>query len=80
MSTSLAELCEGYPDEFFQFLVYCRQLTFEEDPNYAHLKTLFRMLYYRLGFISDGVFDWNKSKPVSAPLVYISSAYNGVVP
>lgn len=41
MEVSLTELCKGYPEEFKQYMEYCRQLKFEEDPDYNYLVGLF---------------------------------------
>lgn len=32
--TSLNELCDGCPVEFLTFMKYCRNLKFEEEPDY----------------------------------------------
>lgn len=65
ISTSLEELCRGYPAEFIAYLVYCRELRFDEDPDYVYLRSLFRVLFHRQGFTYDYVFDWNILKYVS---------------
>ena len=39
--TSIKELCEGFPEEFFTYLNYVRCLRFEETPDYDYLRTLF---------------------------------------
>jgi len=62
MSTPIEELCKGYPNEFPTYLNYCRQLRFEERPDYSHLRQLFRTLFHRQGFTYDYVFDWNMLK------------------
>lgn len=73
MSTPVDELCAGYPglaylwrfltkffiEPFAQYLNYCKSLGFEETPDYAHLRQLFRNLFHRQGFTYDYVFDWN---------------------
>lgn len=41
LETSLDELCRGYPSEFKEFMEYCRQLKFEEDPDYKFAISLF---------------------------------------
>lgn len=43
-SMPLSELCQGCPEEFQQFLQYCRTLHFEERPDYSWLVSLFRSL------------------------------------
>lgn len=62
MSTPIEELCKGYPVEFASYLRYCRDLRFEERPDYSHLRQLFRTLFHGQGFTYDYVFDWNMLK------------------
>lgn len=38
LSTSTAELCADLPREFEHFINYCRDLKFDEQPNYAKLR------------------------------------------
>ncbi|KAJ3058482.1 casein kinase I, partial [Rhizoclosmatium hyalinum] len=40
-TTPLRELCDGFPDEFAMYLQYCRDLKFEETPDYDYLRGLF---------------------------------------
>lgn len=53
---------KNHPIEFQLYLKYCRRLRFEERPDYAHLRQLFRTLFHRQGFTYDYVFDWNMLK------------------
>eukprot|EP00985_Skeletonema_marinoi_P029455 scaffold27929_cov124-Skeletonema_marinoi.AAC.1 len=50
MSTSTEQLCKGYATEFRSYFEYCRSLRFEDRPDYAYLKRLFKELFYRKGF------------------------------
>merc|ERR1711920_946905 len=61
-STSIESLCKGYPAVFASYLNYCRALRFEDRPDYAYLRRLFKDLFMREGFVNDGMFDW--SQPV----------------
>eukprot|EP00927_Polykrikos_kofoidii_P071642 TRINITY_DN6789_c0_g1_i2.p1 TRINITY_DN6789_c0_g1~~TRINITY_DN6789_c0_g1_i2.p1 ORF type:complete len:379 (-),score=57.59 TRINITY_DN6789_c0_g1_i2:93-1229(-) len=61
-STSVESLCMGYPAVFSSYLTYCRALRFEDRPDYAYLRRLFKDLFMREGFVNDGLFDW--SEPV----------------
>jgi len=58
MSTSTEQLCKGYPAEFRSYFEYCRSLRFEDRPDYAYLKRLFKELFYRKGYQYDNMFDW----------------------
>lgn len=61
MSTPIEELCKGFP-EFTTYLSYCRSLRFDDKPDYAYLRQLFRNLFHRQGFTYDYIFDWNMLK------------------
>ena len=61
LSVSLERLCRELPNEFKDYLSYCRGLKFEEEPNYEYLRGLFRQLASTLKIELDGVFDWNQT-------------------
>ena len=57
------ELCKGYPDEFKDFMGYCRKLTFTDDPDYKYIIGLFEGCMKKNGFdpkVPD--FVWNKNR------------------
>jgi serine/threonine protein kinase len=56
--TSIAELCSGLPVEFQTFLTYARNLSFDDQPNYHYLWTLFHNLFHASGYENDHLFDW----------------------
>lgn len=86
MSTSTEQLCKGYATEFRSYFEYCRSLRFEDRPDYAYLKRLFKELFYRKGFQYDNMFDWTvlnlqqerSRAPPERPLV--SSQQGGAEP
>lgn len=51
------------PNEFNIYMNYCRSMKFEEKPDIAYLRKLFKDLFYRMGFDYDFVFDWMVKKP-----------------
>lgn len=53
----LESLCESLPPEFVAYLRYTRSLRFEETPDYAFLRQLFRDVYVRKRY-TDVTFDW----------------------
>ncbi|KAM1479147.1 hypothetical protein ACFX2I_026480 [Malus domestica] len=57
-STSTEELCRGYPKEFAAYLNYSRTLRFDDKPDYAYLRKLFRCLFHRKGYRRDFKYDW----------------------
>jgi hypothetical protein len=44
---AVEELCQGFPEEFSLFMNYCKKLKFEDRPDYAYLRKLFKDLFYR---------------------------------
>lgn len=58
MTTPIEVLCKSFPSEFASYFHYCRSLRFEDKPDYAYLKRIFRDLFIREGFQFDYVFDW----------------------
>ncbi|CAI9766137.1 unnamed protein product [Fraxinus pennsylvanica] len=68
VTTSIEVLCRGYPTEFSSYFHYCRSLRFDDKPDYAYLKRIFRDLFIREGFQCDYVFDWTILKYQESPL------------
>lgn len=58
LSMSLDALCLGYPDEFKKYLKYCRNLDYEEKPNYSEMRKMFKDLFHRQGYSFDYKYDW----------------------
>ena len=61
LATPFKLLCKGFPVEFTKYLEYCRQLRFEDTPDYKFLKSLFEQVLRRHPE-SPKVFDWVKRK------------------
>lgn len=49
---------EDVPEEFINFIKYCRELKFEEKPDYTQLRRTFKDLFARRGYEYDYVYDW----------------------
>jgi len=58
LNTPLDELCKGLPEEFEEYLKYCRTLRFEECPDYRWVQNLFRNLYFKHYPQQDNAWDW----------------------
>ncbi|KAG0669799.1 serine/threonine protein kinase [Maudiozyma exigua] len=58
LSISTDVLCEGLPIEFKEYLDYCKNLKFDERPDYLYLAKLFKDLSIKLEYHNDHLFDW----------------------
>lgn len=56
---SIAQLCQGIPSQFAEFLAYARSLKFDAKPDIPYLRKLFRDLYHAQGCASiPKLWDW----------------------
>ena len=62
-STAPESLCNGLPTEFASYLTMVRKLKFDEKPDYAKYRQMFRDLFMKHNFIYDYKYDWVKSEP-----------------
>ena len=58
-------LCANLPDVYVKLLKYARKLEFEDEPDYANIKLLFKNYIEKKGDIMDMQFDWEKRKEES---------------
>jgi len=58
LSTPTEQLFIGMDQIFARFLTYCRNLKFDESPDYYFWKQQFRGLFDRMGYIWDYEYDW----------------------
>ena len=56
------KICSGLPKEFAEYIKYCRNLTFEQDPNYEYLRNLFKKILDERNQIKDLHFSWKNNK------------------
>ena len=57
---SIAQLCQGLPSQFAEFLAYTRSLKFDAKPDIPYLRKLFRDLYHAQGCASiPKLWDWD---------------------
>lgn len=62
MTTPNNILCKGLPSEFLDYMNYIKTLRFDDKPDYAYLRKLFRDLFKRENYRYDYVFDWTLYK------------------
>lgn len=61
----IRELCSNIPKEFGEYLEYCRNLGFEETPDYDHLREVLTKALRDSGEVEDGEYDWIKNGSMS---------------
>lgn len=59
---SIDDLCRGYPPQFSEYLTYTRGMTFEQDPDYDYLRSLFTKVLEDEHAVDDNAFDWIRIK------------------
>ena len=60
VATSAEELCQGFPEEFINYINYTRNLEYEQNPDYTFLKNLFVNILKKDNQIIDCYYDWDK--------------------
>ena len=73
LSTKPELLCKGLPEEFTQYIKYCRNLYFEQEPDYNYLRSLFNNILIKNHQKNDLNFYWiidnnklkNKNKQIN---------------
>lgn len=57
---SIAQLCQGCPSQFAEFLAYTRSLKFDSKPDIPYLRKLFRDLYHSQNCAAQQkLWDWD---------------------
>ena len=62
---TIAELCDGLPEEILNYFTYVKNLEFSDEPNYAYLYGLFINIYKRYNFKYDNEYDWTPLKTLT---------------
>ena len=58
VATTIESLTRGIPEEFNIYLNYCRNLKFDERPDYNYMRKIFKDLMYKSGHDYDYQYDW----------------------
>lgn len=56
--SSPEELFSGFPSEFATYLTMVKKLRFQDEPNYALYRKMFRDLFIKQGYVFDDKYDW----------------------
>ncbi len=59
MDMSIGELCKKLPIEVAHFMYYCRNLKFEAEPDYEHIKAEFREGFRKTCCFKQFDYDWS---------------------
>ncbi|KAH8292237.1 hypothetical protein KR054_007548, partial [Drosophila jambulina] len=65
-SVPIDVLCSGLPMEFFLYLKYCRNLPFEQKPDYVFLRQLFKTVFRNQYKRFDFQYDWDLKRQKQA--------------
>ena len=57
LDTTTALLCQGFATEISTYMNYCKNLRFEERPDYSYLKRMLKDLFFRENYQYDYIFD-----------------------
>ena len=60
-ATKTEDLCRGFPQEFFEYVDYTRNLEYEENPDYDFLRKKFLDVLKGLNEELDYIYDWTTS-------------------
>ena len=52
------ELCKDLPEQFLTYVNYCKNLKFEEKPNYGYARSIFANCLSSREETADVYFDW----------------------
>ena len=63
ISTTVDELVKGLPKEFSKYMHYCRNLKFEEKPDYNKLRKYLQDIAERMNYEHDYYYDWILKNP-----------------
>jgi hypothetical protein len=56
--TPLKELCEGTPPCVLTYLTICRNMAYDEVPDYKKLRTILLTAFKSAGYALDHIYDW----------------------
>ena len=56
---TIDRLCDGLPIEVGRYMYYCKNLQFEEIPNYSQLHKLFKQVLKKIHTSKNFEYDWN---------------------
>lgn len=62
MDLSLSTICSGLPEEMARYMGYCRNLNFDQRPDYRALKKLFEDYFVGRRWDVGFQFDWELAK------------------
>ena len=58
VETKVEDQCRGLPKEFAIYTNYCRDLGFEEKPDYPYMRAVLMSLFKSYGYTYDYMYDW----------------------
>ena len=62
ITTDLKHLTAGLPEEFSLYLTLIRSMRYDDEPDYAFLRKMFRTLFIKQGYVYDYDYEWKHKK------------------
>ena len=70
------ELCVNLPMEIMEFFLYCKNLDFEQEPDYKYCYSLFNNSLMKYGYSNDLIFSWIEDSKIKDKLLQMKNKRN----
>ena len=75
INISAEKLLKNEPRELIEYIKYCKNLNYEEEPDYEYLSGLFTKIMTNMNEKIDFRFDWAKKKDIETHIKYINESF-----
>ena len=71
------KLLKNEPEELIEYIKYCKNLNYEEEPDYVYLTELFTKILTKMKEKIDYKFDWVNKRDIETHKRYINESFDG---
>ena len=75
INISTEKLLKNEPQELIEYIKYCKNLKYEEEPDYDHLTGLFSKIITNMNEKIDFKFDWVNKKDIETHKRYLNESF-----
>ena len=76
IETASNDLCVGLPKEFIEYIDYCKNLEYDQVPDYTMLKNLFLKILRNEKEKFDYIYDWNETNKANKKILKNAGFYS----